>query len=117
MSKKVTEFQTRVYDCLQQIPEGRIASYAAIARALNSSPRAVGGACRNNPFAPEVPCHRCIASTGFLGGFKGDWRTVPSGMNCDMKLELLEKEGVKFDKDGYLINKSCWWDDFKVKAV
>lgn len=64
MSKKVTEFQTRVYALLQQIPEGKITSYAAMAKALDSSPRAVGGALRNNPFAPEVPCHRCIASTG-----------------------------------------------------
>lgn len=61
---KVTEYQTRVYTLLQQIPEGRITSYGALAKALNSSPRAVGGALRSNPFAPEIPCHRCIASTG-----------------------------------------------------
>lgn len=66
MSKiqKVTEYQERVYALLQQIPEGRITTYAAMSKALNSSPRAVGGALRNNPFAPEIPCHRCIASTG-----------------------------------------------------
>ena len=62
--KLVTKYQERVYTLLQQIPEGRVTSYAAMARALESSPRAVGGALRNNPFAPEVPCHRCIASTG-----------------------------------------------------
>jgi O-6-methylguanine DNA methyltransferase len=61
---KVTEYQERVYSLLQQIPEGRITTYAALAKALSSSPRAVGGALRNNPFAPEIPCHRCIASTG-----------------------------------------------------
>lgn len=61
---KVTEYQTRVYSLLQQIPEGKVTTYAAMSKALNSSPRAVGGALRNNPFAPEVPCHRCIASTG-----------------------------------------------------
>lgn len=64
MSKTVSEYQTRVYTLLQQIPEGRITSYAALARALKSSPRAVGGALRSNPFAPEIPCHRCIASSG-----------------------------------------------------
>jgi O-6-methylguanine DNA methyltransferase len=66
MSKQqtVTKYQERVYAALQQIPEGRITSYAAMSRALNSSPRAVGGALRVNPFAPEIPCHRCIASTG-----------------------------------------------------
>jgi methylated-DNA-[protein]-cysteine S-methyltransferase len=64
MAEKVTPYQERVYALLKQIPEGKITSYAALARALDSSPRAVGGALRNNPFAPEVPCHRCIASTG-----------------------------------------------------
>jgi methylated-DNA-[protein]-cysteine S-methyltransferase len=66
MSKqnKVTVYQERVYTALQQIPEGRVTTYAAISKALNSSPRAVGGALRVNPFCPEVPCHRCIASTG-----------------------------------------------------
>lgn len=68
MSKTVSEYQTRVYTLLQQIPEGRITSYAAIARALGSSPRAVGGALRSNPFAPEIPCHRCIASSGVRRG-------------------------------------------------
>jgi O-6-methylguanine DNA methyltransferase len=61
---EVTEFQTRVYTLLHQIPEGKVTTYAALAKALNSSPRAIGGALRNNPFAPEVPCHRCIASSG-----------------------------------------------------
>ena len=67
MSAKVTPFQERVYALLLQIPEGKITSYAALSRALNSSPRAVGGALRNNPFAPQVPCHRCIASDGVSG--------------------------------------------------
>lgn len=62
--QKVTEYQERVYAALQQIPEGRITTYAALSRALGSSPRAVGGALRVNPFAPDIPCHRCIASTG-----------------------------------------------------
>lgn len=46
--------EQRVYALLQQIPEGRVCSYAAMASALKSSPRTVGGALRRNPFAPEV---------------------------------------------------------------
>ncbi|KAF1815427.1 DNA binding methylated-DNA--cysteine S-methyltransferase [Eremomyces bilateralis CBS 781.70] len=114
MSKQVTEFQTRVYALLQQIPEGKITSYAAMAKALGSSPRAVGGALRNNPFAPEVPCHRCIASTGYIGGFQGDWQKAPSGVNCEKKLGLLEGEGVKFDARGMLVDRSTWWSEFRV---
>ena len=45
---KVSEYQTRVYTLLQQIPEGRITTYAALSKALQSSPRAVGGALRNS---------------------------------------------------------------------
>lgn len=60
----VTEYQTRVYTLLQQIPEGRVSTYAALSKALSSSPRAVGGALRRNPYAPRVPCHRIISADG-----------------------------------------------------
>jgi len=68
----VTPFQQRVYALLVQIPEGSVTTYANLAKALTSSPRAVGNALRNNPFAPEVPCHRCIASSGYINGFNGE---------------------------------------------
>ncbi|KAF2691873.1 DNA binding methylated-DNA--cysteine S-methyltransferase [Lentithecium fluviatile CBS 122367] len=112
----VTPFQERVYALLQQIPEGKVATYAAVARVLKSSPRAVGGALRNNPFAPEVPCHRVLASTGFIGGFKGDWEKVPSGVNQEEKRKLLKEEGVEFDERGFLVDKRCWWDEFGVEG-
>ncbi|KAF2500916.1 DNA binding methylated-DNA--cysteine S-methyltransferase [Lophium mytilinum] len=111
---KVTDFQTRVYSLLQQIPEGKVTSYAALSKALNSSPRAVGGALRNNPFAPEIPCHRCIASTGFIGGFQGDWQKAPSGINIEKKMSLLKEEGVEFDEKGMLVDRGAWWDEFRV---
>ena len=68
----VTEFQERVYSLLTQIPEGRVTTYGSLARALDSSPRAVGNALRNNPFAPEVPCHRCVNSSGYINGYNGE---------------------------------------------
>ncbi|TKA80332.1 hypothetical protein B0A49_03645 [Cryomyces minteri] len=105
-------YQTRVYTLLQQIPEGKIASYASLARALGSSPRAVGGALRRNPFAPSVPCHRVIAASGFVGGFQGDWQRAPSGVNCEKKLGLLKEEGVVFDTKGMLVDRAQWWDGF-----
>ena len=60
--------------------------------------RAVGSAMRNNPFAPEVPCHRILSSDGSIGGFKGDWGA--DGKYAGQKRELLGKEGVKFDSPG-----------------
>nr|POE73752.1 methylated-dna--protein-cysteine methyltransferase [Quercus suber] len=61
---KVTPYQSRVYALLEQIPAGHVSTYAALSRALGSSPRAVGGALRRNPFAPRVPCHRVISAGG-----------------------------------------------------
>ncbi|KIV97123.1 hypothetical protein PV10_00911 [Exophiala mesophila] len=114
----VTEFQERVYAHLLAIPAGKVTTYANLARALNSSPRAVGGALRCNPFAPEVPCHRVIASDGFVGGFKGDWEKAPSGINQTMKLRLLNDEGVHFTPEGKLIvNNDVWFDGpWKIKG-
>ena len=52
-----------------------------------------------------MPCHRVIASTGFVGGFKGDWQKAPSGINQSLKLKLLMEEGVQFDDEGHLITE------------
>lgn len=68
----LTKPQKKVYTHLLLIPPGRVTSYATLARTLCTSPRAIGGALRNNPYAPDVPCHRVIASDGFVGGFMGD---------------------------------------------
>ena len=68
----VTEFQERVYTLLSQIPIGRVTTYAVLGRALGSSPRAGGNALRNNSIAPKVPCHRCVASNGYVTGYHGE---------------------------------------------
>ena len=68
----VTSYQTRVYTLLSQIPSGKVSTYAALSKALESSPRAVGGALRRNPFAPEVPCHRIIQADGVSITFKSE---------------------------------------------
>lgn len=44
----------------------------------------------------------------------GDWQKAPSGQNCEKKLKLLLSEGVTFDARGMLLDKSVWWDEFKV---
>ncbi|KAI9852081.1 MAG: hypothetical protein M1838_001878 [Thelocarpon superellum] len=101
----VTEFQERVFTLLSQIPAGRVSTYAAISNALHSSPRAVGNACGNNPFAPEVPCHRCITSTGTVGGYL---------FTPEKKLAILKEEGVDFDTQGRLLDKSKIFTEFKI---
>lgn len=96
------------------IPKGKVATYGTLAALTKSSPRAVGqvcdaslcschmqvcnlhasadihhdGAClqalKKNPFAPEVPCHRVVASTLKIGGFQGDWVRTPCGYDVPM---------------------------------
>jgi methylated-DNA-[protein]-cysteine S-methyltransferase len=92
--KGPTAFQRRVYALARRIPRGRVTTYAALARALGSgSARAVGQALRRNPWAPEVPCHRVIASDGTVGGFQG----ADGGAAVASKVRMLASEGVRFD--------------------
>ena len=58
-----------------------------------------------------MPCHRVIASSGFVGGFKGDWEKAPSGVNQTLKLKLLRDEGVEFTHAGHLVVKEGVWFD------
>ena len=64
-------FQKRVWAALCTIPLGETRSYADIARAIGSAPRAIGGANGANPIPIIIPCHRVIAADGSLGGYSG----------------------------------------------
>ena len=50
-----TEFQQRVWQALCDIPAGEVRTYGDLAELLESSPRAIGGACRANPAPIIVP--------------------------------------------------------------
>ncbi|ADN51895.1 methylated-DNA--[protein]-cysteine S-methyltransferase [Vulcanisaeta distributa] len=69
------------------IPRGRVATYAQLAKLLNTSPRAVGKLASANRLPVIVPCHRVIKSDGSLGGY--------SAGDVNVKFKLLEMEGVK----------------------
>ena len=85
-----TEFQKAVWNELKKIPLGETRTYGDIAKKLNSSPRAVGNACRKNPIPLIVPCHRVISATG-IGGFAGE----VAGRQINIKRWLLNHEGVQ----------------------
>lgn len=82
-----TAHQQKVWRALRRIPPGQVRTYGELARVLHSSPRAVGNACRANPIAIIVPCHR-VVGTNDLGGYMGS-RT---GVGLDMKRWLLAHE-------------------------
>ncbi|KAH8883898.1 methylated-DNA--cysteine S-met [Thozetella sp. PMI_491] len=98
-----TEFQKSVLRLLCEIPRGQFSTYGLMSAHLKSSPRAVGNALRMNPFAPEVPCHRVVATGGALGGFKGHWPKDGVGITLDEKRMLLRKEGIRFDGRGRVV--------------
>ena len=93
-STTITEFQRRVYLALLDVPRGETITYGELARRIGCrSAQAVGQALKRNPYAPEVPCHRVVASDGSIGGYYGE-RT---GKMMERKRALLdtEKENIR----------------------
>ena len=82
-----SRFQQAVWREMRRIPRGGTRSYADLARAVNSAPRAVGGACARNPIPILIPCHRVVAAGGRIGGY-----SAPGGL--EVKRFLLELEGT-----------------------
>lgn len=85
-----TAHQHRVWQQIAAIRSGQTVRYLDIAQQIQSSPRAVGGACGRNPLPIIVPCHRVVSAQG-LGGFNAnrnglDWMPI--------KRWLLRHEGV-----------------------
>lgn len=56
-------------DGLVALGYGETASYGALARRLQSGPRAIGQLCARNPLPVIIPCHRVTAAGGALGSY------------------------------------------------
>jgi AraC family transcriptional regulator of adaptative response/methylated-DNA-[protein]-cysteine methyltransferase len=82
---KATAFQLQVWEFLQKIPYGETRSYSDVAEALGDKKkvRAVAQACARNRVAMVIPCHRVVASSGELAGYR--W-------GLERKKRLLENE-------------------------
>jgi methylated-DNA-[protein]-cysteine S-methyltransferase len=85
---QLPSFTRDVLFIMQRIPFGTVCSYGDVARMLGApkSARAVGGACRRNPFPLVVPCHRVIDSGKNLRGY--------SAGGIEVKKVLLDFEEV-----------------------
>jgi AraC family transcriptional regulator of adaptative response/methylated-DNA-[protein]-cysteine methyltransferase len=68
---QATAFRARVWQALRAIPRGETRSYSEIAREVGApkAARAVGNACKSNPVAGIIPCHRVVREDGSLGGY------------------------------------------------
>jgi methylated-DNA-[protein]-cysteine S-methyltransferase len=82
-----TEYSQKVWNMLLNIPCGQVISYLQLAQKISSGPRAVAQACRNNPYAGIIPCHRVVAKAG-IGGFMGQ----SQGPMVQLKRQLLDYE-------------------------
>jgi len=67
-----SRFERRVWAALRSIPRGDTRTYAEVADSLGvaKGARAVGRACASNPVAVAIPCHRVVAKSGELGGYR-----------------------------------------------
>ena len=83
-----TLHQMRLWQALREIPRGDARTYGALAQQLDSSPRAIGRACGDNPIPLIIPCHRVVAKNG-VGGFMHH----ASGAPLAIKDWLLRHEG------------------------
>ncbi|MCM8530906.1 MAG: MGMT family protein [Lentisphaeraceae bacterium] len=100
--KTVTDFQSKVYDALKLIPEGRVTTYKLLGKFIDcKSSQAIGQALKKNPFAPEVPCHRVIKTDLKIGGYYGE----VVGEKISDKLKILKSEGIVFE-NGVLVDES-----------
>jgi|SRR5579859_7226064 len=84
---KGTPFQVAVWQVLAKIPSGQTVAYENIAKAIGKPKaiRAAASAVGMNNIAYLIPCHRVIAKSGALGGFK--W-------GLGLKKALLSHENV-----------------------
>lgn len=87
LSQQGTEYSQKVWKMLLKIPCGQVMSYSQLAQTIGSGPRAVAQACRNNPYAGIIPCHRVVAKAG-IGGFMGQ----SQGPMVQLKQKLLVYE-------------------------
>ena len=90
----------KIYEQVRLIPKGKVATYGQIA-ALAGNPRCarvVGYALHVNPDPEGIPCYRVVKRDGSLAeGFAFGGENV--------QRDLLEKDGIKFDKNGRVIMK------------
>lgn len=97
-------FNEAVYKFVARCPRGKVISYGGVAAKLGKprAARAVGAALRELPDGSKVPWWRVINSRGEIS-IRGIQHDV-------LQKELLQKEGVKFDKAGRVDWERFGWN-------
>ena len=93
----------KIYDIIERIPVGKVATYGQIA-ALAGNPRAartVGWALGSLKGSRKLPWHRVINSHGSS--------SFPDEAKRKLQQTLLEQEGIVFDRNGRVdLGKFLW---------
>lgn len=103
---QTTDFFTKVFWVVRQIPFGRVTSYGAIAEYLSvkSASRMVGWAMNaSHTSAQNIPAHRVVNRNGCLTG------KMHFG-HPKLMQELLENEGLTIVDDRITNFKSHFWN-------
>ena len=100
-------FFQQVYEIVQKIPVGCVATYGQIARLCGNprASRAVGYALHVNPLPGEIPCHRVV------NRFGGRAPAFAFG-GADVQRKLLTAEGVSFSDEYTVSLDKHLWDPF-----
>lgn len=95
----MNQFFNQVYDIVEQIPYGKVASYGQIARMLGR-PRAAREVGRAMRFCPDhLPWHRVVMADG----------SIASGGSPELRTAMLKAEGIPFLPDGRVDIEHCRW--------
>ena len=94
------------YKLVRQIPEGKLSTYGAVAKALGDvvASRAVGRMMNQNPDADDMPCFRIVHSDGKIGGF---------GLSVDDKIRRLKLDNIKVEGNKIVNFDKIFFNNFK----
>ena len=100
------EFSQRVYDLALSIPEGRVTTYGAIAKAAGGgsmAARSISSILGKAPNPKAIPWHRIV----YAGG-----KVWLDPTHEAARLKLYKREGIKLNDRGYIIDFEELFFDF-----
>ncbi len=84
------EKMVKALKTVKLIPKGRYTTYSELAKAVGTSPRAIGNYMAKNPIPLIIPCHRVVRSDLRVGGYS---------YGPIVKAFILMREGIPVDME------------------
>lgn len=107
-NKLMTEFEadinSRIWQVVAAIPEGKVSTYGDIARqaGLARAARRVGSALRGLPNDTSIPWHRVVNAQGRIS-------LPPGSASHEQQRARLEAEGIRFNMKGRIDLSQQGW--------